>query len=92
MPGRRNQGPPSIATYDHEMTIDPQATRVASYGSPNQPSMKEYYDGPQDGTTGSNMDQFSSGGYNKKFGYSEDQGMKLRNKGSNSARRDVDMQ
>jgi len=45
--------------------------------------MKYNYDGRGDGTTGSQVEQFSSGGYNSKFGYQEEEdGMKLRNKGA----------
>jgi hypothetical protein len=54
--------------------------------------MKYHYDGAADGTTGSQVDNFSLiKGFDKKFGYQEDDGMKLRNAQSNSPTRDVEM-
>jgi hypothetical protein len=86
------QGPPSIGGYDQEMT-DPNATRVQNLRSPNEPqSIKFYQDGPQEGHTGSQVEQYS-GNYGRKFGLGEDdQSHTLRNRGSSSSPyRDVEM-
>jgi hypothetical protein len=54
--------------------------------------MKYHYEGRAEGHTGSQVEQFSSGGYNSKFGYKEEEGMKLRQKNSSfSPTRDVEM-